>query len=242
MDNTTLNYYNAHALDFVQGTVGVDFHITQERFLAQLEEGASILDFGCGSGRDTKYFLERGFAVEATDGSAGLCKLASEYTGISVKRQLFDELEAMAKYDGIWTCASILHLAWEELVAVLQKMVLAVKAGGVIYTSFKYGQFMGERNGSCEVVHFILWPFVKDDKAWNFVQACKTCNGSKKDKLAGPQFMGTVITRNKEILRMPLLVEAFKADFDGYRDERLPEMYKSAAFNGFEVGWEPKVS
>ena len=54
--------------------------------------------------------------------------------------------------------------------------------------------------------------------------------------------MGNIITRNKEILRMPLLVEAFKADFDGYRDERLPEMYKSAAFNGFEVGWEPKVS
>ena len=60
--------------------------------------------------------------------------------------------------------------------------------------------------------------------------------------LAGPQYMGGIITRNKEILRMPLLVEVFKADFDGYRDERLPEMYKSAAFNGFEVGWEPKVS
>lgn len=99
-----------------------------------------------------------------------------------------------------------------------------------------------ELNNSCEVDHFIPWSFVKDDKAWNFVQACKTCNGSKKDKLAGPQFMGGIITRNKEILRMPLLVEAFKADFDGYRDERLPEMYKSAAFNGFEVGWEPKVS
>ena len=89
--------------------------------------------------------------------------------------------------------------------------------------------------------HFIPWSFVKDDKAWNFVQACKNCNGSKKDKLTGPQYMGGIITRNKEILRMPLLVESFKADFDGYRDERLPEMYKSAAFNGFEVGWEPKV-
>ena len=147
MDNTTLNYYNTHAQDFVQGTVGVDFHITQDRFLAQLEKDASILDFGCGSGRDTKYFLERGLAVEATDGSAELCKLASEYTGIKVKQMLFSELDAVEKYDGIWACASILHLAWDELVAVLQKMVRAVKAGGVIYTSFKYGQFMGERNG-----------------------------------------------------------------------------------------------
>ena len=147
MDKITLNYYNTHAKDFIQGTVAVDFHITQDKFLAQLEKGASILDFGCGSGRDTKYFLERGFAVEATDGSAELCKLASEYTGIKVKQMLFSELDAVEKYDGIWACASILHLAWEELVAVLQKMVLAVKAGGVIYTSFKYGQFTGERNG-----------------------------------------------------------------------------------------------
>ena len=147
MDKITLNYYNANAQDFVQGTVGVDFHITQERFLAQLEKGASILDFGCGSGRDTKYFLERGYAVEATDGSAELCKLASEYTGIKVKQMLFSELDAVEKYDGIWACASILHLAWADLVAVMQKMVRAVKAGGVIYTSFKYGQFTGERNG-----------------------------------------------------------------------------------------------
>ena len=147
MDKTTLTYYNTHAKDFVKGTVAVDFHITQDRFLAQLAAGASILDFGCGSGRDPKYFLEHGFAVEATDGSAELCKLASEYTGISVKQMLFDELEAVEKYDGIWACASILHLAWADLVVVMRKMVRAVKDGGVIYTSFKYGQFTGERNG-----------------------------------------------------------------------------------------------
>ena len=147
MDNTTLNYYNTHAKDFIQGTVAVDFHITQDKFLAQLEKGASILDFGCGSGRDTKYFLERGYAVEATDGSAELGKLASEYTGIKVKQMLFSELDAVEKYDGIWACASILHLAWEDLVVVMQKMVRAVKGEGVIYTSFKYGQFSGQRNG-----------------------------------------------------------------------------------------------
>ena len=147
MDKTTLTYYNTHAKDFVQGTVAVDFHITQDRFLAQLAAGVSILDFGCGSGRDTKYFLQHGFAVEATDGSKELCKLASAYTGISVKQMLFDELEAVEKYDGIWACASSLHLAWDDLVVVMRKMVRAVKDGGVIYTSFKYGQFTGERNG-----------------------------------------------------------------------------------------------
>lgn len=147
MDNQTLNYYNTNAQKFVEGTVGVDFHITQDRFLAQLEEGACILDFGCGSGRDTKYFLQRGFAVEATDGSAELCKLASEYTGIIVKQMLFDELKTVEEYDGIWACASILHLAWADLVVVMKKMVRALKDEGVIYTSFKYGQFTGQRNG-----------------------------------------------------------------------------------------------
>lgn len=147
MDKTTLNYYNTNAQVFVQGTVDVDFHVTQDRFLEQLQKGAIILDFGCGSGRDTKYFLDRGYAVEATDGSTELCRLASEYTGISVKQMLFAELEDMDKYDGIWACASILHLAWIELVSVMQKMVRALKVEGVIYTSFKYGQFTGERSG-----------------------------------------------------------------------------------------------
>lgn len=143
----TLNYYNAHAQDFVQGTVDVDFHITQDRFLSKLPAGAKILDFGCGSGRDAKYFLERGFAVQATDGSAELCKFASEYTGIKVRQMLFNELDVVDEFDGIWACASILHLAWDELVDVLQRIARAVKAGGVVYTSFKYGQFSGERNG-----------------------------------------------------------------------------------------------
>lgn len=147
MDKTTLNYYNTNAQVFVQGTVDVDFHVTQDRFLEQLQKGASILDFGCGSGRDTKYFLDRGYTVDATDGSTELCRLASEYTGISVKQMLFAELEDMDKYDGIWACASILHLDWIELVSVMQKMVRALKVEGVIYTSFKYGQFTGERSG-----------------------------------------------------------------------------------------------
>ena len=98
-----------------------------------------------------------------------------------------------------------------------------------------------ELNGTCEVDHFIPWSFVKDDKMWNFVQSCKKCNGSKRDKLTVPCYMTRIITRNKEILAKPALINAFQDDFYGYNDERLPEMYKSAAFNGFEVGWQPAI-
>ena len=98
-----------------------------------------------------------------------------------------------------------------------------------------------ELNGSCEVDHFIPWSFVKDDRLWNFVQSCKKCNGSKRDKLTAPQYMGLIVQRNKELLCKPLLIDAFKDEFYGYNDGRLPEMYKSAAFNGFEIGWQPNM-
>lgn len=92
-----------------------------------------ILDFGCGSGRDTKYFLDRGFSVEATDGSEELCKCASEYMGITVRQMLFQELEVKEKYAGIWACSSILHLPKDELKVVLAKMADAVRARCYLY-------------------------------------------------------------------------------------------------------------
>lgn len=146
MDNT-IEYYNQNAEQFVQGTLSVDFAATQERFLAKLSVGAFILDFGCGSGRDIKYFLDKGYLVEATDGSAVLCKMASEYTGICVKQMLFEELDEYEKYDGIWACSSILHLDKGTLKDVLKKMAAALKTSGFVYTSFKLGDFEGERNG-----------------------------------------------------------------------------------------------
>ncbi len=143
----TLDYYNKNASEFVKGTIGADFTETQSRFAALFEKSAYILDFGCGSGRDTKCFLDAGFKVDATDGSEELCKFASDYTGIDVRCELFSELDAVDKYDGIWACASILHLPKAELKDVFHKMIAAVKTSGYIYTSFKYGDFEGERNG-----------------------------------------------------------------------------------------------
>ena len=147
MKNNTLNYYNINANSFVSSTLSVDFSQTQDKFLRLLPSAAAILDFGCGSGRDTKYFLDAGMQVDATDGSEELCRLASEYTGIPVRQMLFEELDAKAQYDGIWACSSILHLSQESLKDVLKKMIAALKEHGIIYTSFKYGTFEGERNG-----------------------------------------------------------------------------------------------
>lgn len=146
MNNKTLDYYNQNANTFFEGTVSVNFKEVQDKFLKVLP-GKKILDFGCGSGRDTKYFLDNGYDVIAIDGSEELCKKASKYTGIKVKHMLFQELDEKDTYDGIWACSSILHLNKEELKPVLLKMIEALKKHGIIYTSFKYGDFEGERNG-----------------------------------------------------------------------------------------------
>ena len=147
MKDKTLDYYNQNAEAFVANTVSVDFKQTQDKFVNRLETGDYILDFGCGSGRDTKYFLEAGLRVEAIDGSEELCKIASEYTGIEVKKMLFQELDSDSKYDGIWACSSILHLPKNDLKLVLRKINTSLKKKGIVYTSFKYGEFEGERNG-----------------------------------------------------------------------------------------------
>lgn len=145
--DSTLQYYDGHAEAFTANTVNADVSDLRRRFLAHMPEGALILDFGCGSGRDTKAFLESGYRVDATDGSEELCRSASEYTGVPVKHMLFQELSVKNQYDGIWACASILHLPKKELMDVFQKIASALKNGGVIYTSFKYGMFEGVRNG-----------------------------------------------------------------------------------------------
>ncbi len=146
-EDRTLQYYGLNAGEFAEGTRLADMTDARLRFSVYLPPKGIILDFGCGSGRDTKAFLDAGFRVDAVDGSAELCELASEYTGIQVRRMLFSELDACKRYDGIWACASVLHLPREELAAVTGKMETALKHGGVLYASFKYGTHEGMRNG-----------------------------------------------------------------------------------------------
>ena len=140
-DNNTLDYYNQHTADFVNTTQNVDFHEIQELFLSFLPAKAKILDFGCGSGRDTKYFIDNGYEVDAMDGSKELCKAATKYTGIQVHHMLFEDFNASNTYDGIWACASILHLKKCELSDMIKRLYHALKRNGVIYMRKKWKVF-----------------------------------------------------------------------------------------------------
>ena len=143
----TLAYYDANAQKFARSTVDVEFSAMQRRFTSLLSPGAKVLDFGCGSGRDARCFLDAGYDVTALDGSAELCRIAGELTGLPVRCELFQDFGDVCAYDGIWACSSILHLPKGELADVLAKLAAALKPNGIVYTSFKYGDFEGMRNG-----------------------------------------------------------------------------------------------
>ena len=143
----TIEYYDTNAAEYAATTVDAPMAGTVSRFTELLPKEGKVLDFGCGSGRDTKYFLEHGFKVDALDGSAELAKLASEYTGIEVKTVLFQDFDETDRYDGIWACACLLHLNENDLKDVLGRLHQALKNGGVLYVSFKYGDYQGNRAG-----------------------------------------------------------------------------------------------
>ena len=143
----TIEYYNKNHQEFTYNTLDVYFSDIQDRFLRRLPKNALILDFGCGTGRDSRYFLQKGYRVEACDGSEEMVKTAERVAGIPVRKMLFSELCEQEHYDGIFACASILHVPYAELPDIFLRMERALKPGGILYVSFKYGQFEGIRSG-----------------------------------------------------------------------------------------------
>lgn len=135
----TLEYYNKNAQLYYDQTLVGNLQENYDKFLKEIPLNAYILDFGCGSGRDSKYFIEKGYKVKPIDGSIEMCKLASQYINQEVECMKFEELNDVNTYDGIWACSSILHMEKEKLPDILNKMIEALRDGGVIYTSFKVG-------------------------------------------------------------------------------------------------------
>jgi SAM-dependent methyltransferase len=135
----TVAYYEAHAEAFVRDTIGVDMTPLYEPFLALLPPGGHILDAGCGSGRDARAFKQLGYAVTAFDASPALARLASLLIGQPVEVLRLQELEHEAMFDGVWACASLLHVPRAELGGVLGRFNRSLRPSGVVYLSVKEG-------------------------------------------------------------------------------------------------------
>ncbi len=144
---TTIDYYDEYAQEFYDSTVGADMRQFYAPFLALIPAGGHILDAGCGSGRDSRYFLERGYRVTAFDAAAGLVALSSRLLNQQVLHLTFHELAFDGAFDGVWACASLLHVPRAMMDDVLGRLTRALKLGGAMFASFKYGDWEGERNG-----------------------------------------------------------------------------------------------
>lgn len=142
----TIAFYDRYAREFVEQTSNASMSVMMEAFLEEIPKESKILDLGCGSGRDTKAFMDLGYQVTAVDGSLKICEEASTFTGMAVRQMDFMELEEVDEYHGIWACASILHVPYSELEELFGKLYRALKQDGILYVSFKYGSFEGMRN------------------------------------------------------------------------------------------------
>lgn len=139
----TMDYYSQHAETFFSGTVDVDMASLYQPFVAELPAQGRVLDAGCGSGRDSRAFAGLGYDVDAFDASPEMVAMASQHSGLAVRQMRFAEVEAISRYDGIWCCASLLHVPSAELPDAMHRLARALKPGGIWYVSFKYGE--GER-------------------------------------------------------------------------------------------------
>jgi 2-polyprenyl-3-methyl-5-hydroxy-6-metoxy-1,4-benzoquinol methylase len=138
--DSTIRYYNENARAYFDSTVALDMGKLYGPFLKHLRPGSKVLDAGCGSGRDSLFFKNQGFQVTAFDASKEMVKLASELLDQKVLLMSFEDLSLTEQYDGIWACASLLHVEKAKLSRVVAELAKHLKDGGVFYISFKYGR------------------------------------------------------------------------------------------------------
>lgn len=139
----TIDYYNNHSEELYEYTKDISMEEHWDVFTELLEDNSSILDLGCGSGRDSAYFISRGFDVTALDGSENMCNLASIHIGQEVLHMEFEDIDFEEVFDGVWANASLHHVPSNDIEEILDKVVKGLKKDGIMYMSFHYGEEEG---------------------------------------------------------------------------------------------------
>lgn len=148
-----MKWYQDNAEAFISATAALDMGALYSRFLPLLPPQGRILDFGCGSGRDSLAFAQKGYRVLGLDPCEAFVthlQQESEARGLTEQLQArLGDVAALAneRFDGIWACASLLHLPLDVLPHVLARLAQTLNPDGVLYASFKRGDFAGERHG-----------------------------------------------------------------------------------------------
>ncbi len=164
----TIDFYNNNAKDYFDFTVNANMQEQYDVFLKYIKRDGKILDFGCGSGRDSLYFKNAGYNVTAIDGSEEMCKLAREYTGLDVKCMDFNDFNDVEMYDGIWACGSLCHVKKENLLEMLIRLRNALVENGHLFVALKKGT--GEE-------------ITEEGRYYNYIEISDMENLSEKAKL-----------------------------------------------------------
>ena len=137
------DYYDRHATAFIATTRDVDMSEARGQFLAAVPSrdigSARILDAGSGSGRDALAFLRLGHAVEAFDASPMMIAATQAHAGVPTRLMRFEDFAWEHPFEGIWACASLLHVAAADLPGVIDRLAAHLVPGGALYLSFKRG-------------------------------------------------------------------------------------------------------
>uniref|UniRef100_Q01TQ4 Methyltransferase type 11 n=1 Tax=Solibacter usitatus (strain Ellin6076) TaxID=234267 RepID=Q01TQ4_SOLUE len=196
---STAAYYDAHAAEFCESTVSVDMRMLYGPFLTEIPAGGRILDAGCGSGRDSLAFARMGYQVVAIDASSEMVNATRRLTGLEARQLPFDALEFDNEFDGIWACASLLHIARQDLDAVLARLTKALRPGGVFYLSFKYGdaeriesgRFFNDMNETLLEAVLANHSQLKVVRVW-------TTEDVRNERRGGQRWLNTIVRRSHE--------------------------------------------
>ena len=139
-----IDYYNKYAAKIFEETVEEEVSEKfRDEFRSYLEEGDAILDLGCGSGRDSLDFYERGYDVTPLDGSEEMCRLAEVHTDLEVLCEKYEDMDFDDAFEGVWAREAFIHVPKDEIRGILLKVRNSLTKNGVFYTSVSEGEFEG---------------------------------------------------------------------------------------------------
>lgn len=136
--STSLGYYDRYEAIYREHTAHIRLDHLWDEFAIRLPRGGRILDAGCGVGRDTRHFIEAGYIVVSIDASWKMVLRCREYPHAFCLWMNFSEMELHEEFDGVWSCASLVHAPPSEAKVFVDRFERATKPGGIILISVKY--------------------------------------------------------------------------------------------------------
>ena len=146
----TIDHYSKNAQEYFFNTGHIDMSELYEMFLSKLKFGDLILDAGCGTGRDTKHFIQEGYRVVSFDACKEMVDMCNQYSFAYCRHETFESIKYIEEFNGVWACASLIHLSKNDLKSAFRRLYNATKSDGLIYFSLK----QDERDHDGKITYF----------------------------------------------------------------------------------------